>query len=299
MQIWRLEQLREIGIEPSCALLEPTGRNTAPALTLAALAAIQDGEDPILIVTPADQSITDQGEFANAMQTAVVQAAADNIVILGITPDRAETGYGYIQTEKSSTIPAVFKVKRFVEKPDAINAQRYVDEGSYFWNAGIFVVKASIWLKVLGPFRSDILNRTTVAWLKRTTDTRFSRPNKMEFEAIPAESIDYAVMERCGTSALSLKMVSLNAGWSDLGSWDAVWRNSVKDSDGHAHRGNVVAIGSHNTLAYSNGRLIALLGVENLAVIESADAILVSSLSRCQDIKRILDTLSLNSKERS
>jgi len=186
------EQLREVSIELGAALLEPVGRNTAPALTLAALAAQHDGTDPVLVVTPADQTVIDQVAFTFAMQNAIREAATGSIVILGITPDRPETGYGYIQAS-AGTNEAAMSVQRFVEKPDASTAQQYFDEGGYYWNAGMFVLKASVWLQALEQFRPDILQGTTQAWAKRNTDanstTPFIRPGKAEFAAIPAESV--------------------------------------------------------------------------------------------------------------
>ena len=197
------EQLREIGVTASAVLLEPWGRNTAPALTLAALAAIDNGDDPVLVVTPADQSIADAAAFAAAMQIAIREAATGSIVILGILPDRPETGYGYIKALKTQgsglSKPPVLAVDRFVEKPDAATAKIYLDHGGYYWNAGMFVLKASVWLEVLGQFRLDILQTTQAAWKARSTDANpaapFIRPGKAEFAAVPAQSIDYAVME--------------------------------------------------------------------------------------------------------
>jgi len=199
------EQLREIMVELGCALLEPVGRNTAPALTLAALAAIEGGTDPVLVVTPADQTVVNAGAFITAMQRAVAEAANGTIVILGVTPDKPETGYGYIQTAKSlhaapslrGEAEAIHIVQCFVEKPDAATAQAYLNEGGYYWNAGIFVLKASVWLKALEQFRPDILQSTQAAWGKRTADNQIVRPGKAEFTAIPSESVDYAVMEHC------------------------------------------------------------------------------------------------------
>ena len=252
------EQLREVGIELGAALLEPVGRNTAPALTLAALAAQQNSSDPVLVVTPADQTLADTTAFTQAMQQAVRVAEQGSIVILGITPNRPETGYGYIQTSPSlrGEAEAIHPVQRFVEKPDTATAQQYLAEGGYFWNAGMFVLKASTWLKALDQFRPDILQATTAAWASRNTDanpaTPFVRPGKAEFTAIPPDSIDYAVMERCPGSAFTIKMVPLDAGWSDLGAWDAVWNVLPKDEHGNAHVGDVLTSHSHNTLVRSS-----------------------------------------------
>lgn len=292
------EQLREVGIELGAALLEPVGRNTAPALTLAALAAVENGGDPVLVVTPADQTIARQAAFTDAMHQAIVEAAQGSIVILGITPDRAETGYGYIQAEASDANPNTpLTVQRFVEKPDAATAQAYLDEGGYFWNAGMFVLKASVWLKALETFRPDILQATREAWHKRSVDAQFVRPGKAEFAAIPSESVDYAVMERCPASAHPIKMVPLDAGWNDLGAWDAVWSVLPRDEAGNAHLGDVIATDSRNTLVHATSRLVSLVGVENLVVIETPDAVLVADKSRSQDVKHIVNALNQQQRE--
>ena len=290
-----LEQLREAKIAIGAALLEPVGRNTAPALTLAALAAQQAGDDPILVVTPADQTVTDSAAFTAAMQQAVREAASGAIVILGIAPDRPETGYGYIKTAASPV--ASLKVERFVEKPDADTAQRYLAEGGYYWNAGMFVLKASVWLAALARFRPDIIEATQLAWNKRSTDAKFIRPGTDEFAAIPAESIDYAVMERCPGSEFAIKMIPLAAGWSDLGAWDAVWQVMDKDAAGNAHFGDVLATDSRNTLVHATSRLVTLVGVDNLVVIETADAVLIADRAHSQGVKDIVAQLQVDGRD--
>lgn len=295
-----VEQLREIDIEVGMALLEPQGRNTAPALTLAALAAQLNGEDPVLVVTPADQAITNTVAFTQAVQEAISEASDGSIVILGITPDRPETGYGYIEAHGGNHQVAL-QVKRFVEKPDVITAQNYLDEGGYFWNAGMFVLKASVWLKALKSFRPDVLDLTKQAWEKRTVDssmtTAFVRPGKEEFANIPSESIDYAVMENCPGSQIPIAMIPLDAGWSDLGAWDAVWNVLSKDDQGNAHWGDVLTSGSQNTLVHASSRLVSLVGVENIIVIETPDAVLVADKSRSQEVKSIVNQLQAANRE--
>lgn len=297
------EQLREAGIELGAALLEPVGRNTAPALTLAALAAQHNGTDPVLVVTPADQTVGNTTAFTRAMQQAVRVAGQGSIVILGITPDRPETGYGYIQTSPSlrGEAEAIHSVQRFVEKPDAATAQQYLSEGGYYWNAGMFVLKASVWLKALEQFRPDILQATQAAWEARRADanpaTPFVRPGKAEFNAIPSESIDYAVMEHCPGSAFPIHMVQLDAGWSDLGAWDAVWNVLPKDEHGNAHVGDVLTTHSHNTLVHASSRLVSLVGVSDLIVVETPDAVLVADKTRSQDVKHIVAQLQNNQRE--
>lgn len=294
-----LEQLREIGVELGCALLEPVGRNTAPALTLAAIAALEGGTDTVLVVTPADQTVGNESAFTTAMQLAVTEAANGSIVILGVTPDKPETGYGYIQTAKSfrGETEAIQLVQRFVEKPDVNTAQTYLNEGGYYWNAGIFVLKASVWLKALGQFRSDILQATQVAWDKRSADNTFVRPGRAEFTAIPSESVDYAAMEHCPGSNFPIKMVPLVAGWNDLGAWDAVWNVLPKDKDGNAHLGDVLTTDSRNTLVQATSRLVSIVGVENLIVVETSDAVLVADKTRSQEVKHIVAQLQKTKRE--
>lgn len=291
------EQIREIGVELGCALLEPIGRNTAPALTLAALAALEGGADPVLVVTPADQTVANALAFTTAMQRAVEEAANGTIVILGVTPDKPETGYGYIQVNQAEANAGVHAVRRFVEKPDANTAQTYLNEGGYYWNAGMFVLKASVWLKALEQFRPDILLATLAAWDKRSADNKFVRPGKAEFSAIPSESVDYAAMEHCPGSNLSVKMVPLDAGWNDLGSWDAVWNVLPKDETGNAHLGDVMATDSRNTLVHATSRLVSLVGVENLIVVETPDAVLVADKTRSQEVKHIVTQLQKTKRE--
>lgn len=293
------EQLREVGIELGSALLEPVGRNTAPALTLAALAAMESGADPVLVVTPADQTVVNAVAFSVAVQQAVAEAANGSIVILGVTPDKPETGYGYIQVAKSlqGKAEAIQLVQRFVEKPDANTAQTYLNEGGYYWNAGMFVLKASVWLEALGRFRLDILQATQAAWDKRSSDNQFVRPGKAEFAVIPSESVDYAAMEHCPGSGFPIKMVPLDAGWNDLGAWDAVWNVLPKDDNGNAHLGDVLTTDSKNTLVNATSRLVSLVGVENLIVVETPDAVLVADKTRSQDVKHIVTQLQKAKRE--
>lgn len=294
------EQMREVSLELSAALLEPVGRNTAPALTMAALAALESGNDPILVVTPADQAIANSTAFTKAMQAAVSEAATGSIVILGIAPDRPETGYGYIQAKSISAHPAL-EVLRFVEKPDAATAQTYLNDGGYYWNAGIFVLKASLWIKALSAFRPDIAEASHQAWSKRVVDSKtttpFIRPGSVEFSLIPSDSIDYAVMERCPDSGLAIKMIPLDAGWSDLGAWESVWDVLPKDENGNAHQGDVLTTDSRDTLVHASSRLVSLIGVEGLIVIETPDAVMVADKSRSQDVKHIVSQLKAKNRQ--
>jgi mannose-1-phosphate guanylyltransferase / mannose-6-phosphate isomerase len=291
------EQLREAGIELGCALLEPSGRNTAPALTLAALAAMIGGTDPVLVVTPADQTVANPAAFTIAMQGAVHEATTGAIVILGVTPTHSETGYGYIQCQSVDPAAMAQPVKRFVEKPTTEKAQQYLAEGHYYWNAGMFVLKASSWLKALGQFRPDILQATQAAWNQRSADEKFVRPGKTEFLVIPSESVDYAAMEHCPGSSIPIKMVPLDAGWNDLGAWDAVWNVLPKDDKGNAHVGDVLSTDSFNTLVHASSRLVSLVGVDNLIVVETPDAVMVVDKSRSQDVKHIVAQLQQTQRE--
>lgn len=289
------EQLREMGVGNATFLLEPAGRNTAPALTLAALAARESGDDPVLVVTPADQAISDEKAFRLAVQHAVECADTGCIVILGITPDKPETGYGYIKVQPCAGSASV--VERFVEKPDRQTAQAYLDEGGYCWNAGLFVLKASVWLEALESFRPDITQATNVAWAGRQRDGAFVRPDRSAFEAVPTESIDYAVMEKCPGSAVPIKMVPLDAGWSDLGAWDAVWNVLPRDADGNVFQGDVLATDSRNSFVHASSRLVALVGVDNLVVVETPDAVLVADKARSQEVKSIVNALNQQCRE--
>ena len=299
-----VEQLREAGLTLGAALLEPMGRNTAPALTMAALAGLEGGRDPVLVVTPADQMIANSAAFTQAMRTAIQEAAGGTTVILGIHPDRPESGYGYIQTEASTASTPEFQARpvlRFVEKPDTATAVRYLAEGHYFWNAGMFVLRASVWMSALERFRPDMAQASRQAWAARTTDgstnSHFIRPGKGEFADIPSESVDYAVMEHLPESAFPIKMIALDAGWSDLGAWDAVWNVLPKDDQGNAHRGDVVVTESRNTLVHATSRLVTLVGVENLVVIETPDAVLIAEKSQSQRVADVVKQLSQAKRE--
>lgn len=290
------EQLREIGVESSLLMLEPTGRNTAPAVTLAALEAAQINEDPVLVIIPSDQIISDTSSFVISVRKAINAATQGSIVLLGVVPERPETGYGYIKVAPTSSDVLPLAIERFVEKPDAKSAQEYLNEGGYFWNAGMFVVKASVWLDTLKQFRPDILESTQNAWSNRTHDSNFVRPDKELFTKVPSESVDYAVLERC-PGQRPISMVPLSAGWSDLGAWDAVWDVQQSDDNGNVFNGDIISTKSRGNLAYSTSRLVGLVGVDNLVVVETPDAVLVANKSRCQDVKNIVETLHAAKRE--
>ena len=292
-----LDQLRELGIAPQALLLEPMGRNTAPALTLAALQARAAGQDPILVMTPADQTVTRPDAFQNALGQAVAAAADGTIVILGITPDRPETGYGYIRSARDRGPHGEQAVLQFVEKPDSATAARYLAEGDYAWNSGMFVLRASAWLKALSTFRPDIEAATRAAWDARQADQVFVRPERTLFGKIPSESIDYAVMEKCPGSEHTIRMVPLDAGWSDLGAWDAVWQVAARDEAGNAAMGDAIIRDSRNTLVHATSRLVGAVGLEDVVIVETPDAVLVADRARSQEVKQIVGTLTAQKRE--
>ena len=289
-----LDQLAEAGIADATVLLEPCARNTAPALTLAALQAQQGGADPVLVVTPADQTVTDAAAFTQALRAAVRAAADGNITILGIVPDRPETGYGYIRADADADPHAAAgaaPVQRFVEKPDAAAAQRYLDEGGYFWNSGMFVLRASSWLQALERFRPDIAAASRRAFDARQVDGAFVRPGREEFAAVPSESVDYAVMEHCPGAGVPIRMLPLAAGWNDLGAWDAVWQVAAKDGAGNAAVGDALIADSRDTFVHATSRLVGVVGLDNVVVVETPDAVLVADRARSQEVKQIVGRL--------
>ena len=288
-----LEQLREINQTPGAIVLEPMGRNTAPAMTMAALAAQRDGADPVLVVAPSDQTIGNSEAFSAALRTAVAVAADGGVAILGVVPDRPETGYGYIHAAGDDEARVV---ARFVEKPNLDTAREYLAQGGYFWNSGMFVVRASLWLAALQRFRPDIAQATQAAWAAvdddAAFDSAFIRPDKNAFAAIPAESVDYAVMERCPGSGIDLRMVPLDAGWNDLGAWDAVWQVAPKDAAGNCTVGDAVLVESSNTLVHATSRLVGVVGLDNVVVVETPDAVLVADRARSQQVKQVVERLA-------
>ena len=287
------EQLRVMG-KKSNILLEPVGRNTAPALTLAALAVIKDGEDPILLVMPADHVIADTARFQAVVQQGAALAAEGALVTFGITPDSPETGYGYIQAGEPVGNEGAYRIARFVEKPDLATAQAYLDSGSYFWNSGLFMMRASIWLSAIGESRPEILAACRDAWDQGSVDGDFLRIGKEAFDRCPSDSIDYAVMERLTSDNTSLPagvLLPLSAGWSDVGAWDSLWEVLPKDPLGNVSRGDVLLHDCHNMLVLSEHRLIACVGVKDMVVVETPDAILVAHMDETQHVKKVVDAL--------
>ena len=303
------EQLRLLG-QTGTIVLEPFGRNTAPALTLAALAAMKNKADPVLLVMPADHIIPDIAAFQRVVSQGAALAATGIVVTFGITPDMPETGYGYIQSGDPFGLDpdtTARLIARFVEKPDLATAESYLAAGNYLWNSGLFMMRASVWLAALGHCRPDILAACQAAWVEGQTDGEFVRAGKEAFAKCPSDSIDYAVMERIAARAEAASgatpaalpvgvVLPLNAGWSDVGAWDALWQVLPKDDSGNVTQGDVMLQDCQNSLVLSDGRLVACVGVSDLVVIETADAILVSRKDKTQDVKKIVDRLRLEKR---
>ena len=277
------EQMRNVNLANSGILLEPIGRNTAPAVALAALKAISSGEDQILLVLAADHEIQDQKRFISSILAAKEFAEEGKLVTFGIVPTKPETGYGYIKTGENLNEYG-FKVSAFVEKPELDVAKKYLEDGDYLWNSGIFMFRASVFIDELNKFRPDILKICQQALKSSTQDLDFIRIDNDSFSCCPEESIDYAVMEKT-TEAV---VVPLNAHWSDVGSWSALWEISRKDKSGNAIRGDVLIHDSSDSYLYSQHRLIGVVGVKDLVVVETKDAILVAHKDKVQQVKNIL-----------
>lgn len=280
------EQLRKASYDNSGILLEPMGRNTAPAVALAALHAIKGGDDPLMLVLAADHVIGDLESFENAVNIAASLAERNSLVTFGIVPDKAETGYGYIK-KGSKTKSNAYSVEAFFEKPDLEKAQFYVDDGNYLWNSGMFMFKASVYLDELKKFRPDILDACSKSLSSMRTDLDFIRLNESEFNNCPEDSIDYAVMEKTASAVV----IPLRANWSDVGSWSSLWDISNKDTDGNCIRGDVICEATLRSYIYSQHRLVAAVGVEDLVIVETKDAILVAKRDEVQNVKNIVSKL--------
>jgi len=283
------EQLRQVGIEHAAILLEPVGRNTAPAIAAAALLAVAAGEDPLLLVLPSDHVVRDVPSFQAAVRAAMPAAAQGALVTFGIVPESAETGFGYIQADAGrvdSGDQGVRRVLRFVEKPDAATARQYLDAGGYYWNSGMFLFRASRYLAELERFRPDILAAVRAAFETAQRDGDFIRLDEDAFAASPSDSIDYAVMEKTDRAMV----LPVDIGWNDVGSWSALWDVSEQDADGNARHGDVIAVDSHDSYAYAR-RLVALVGVDNLVVVETDDAVLVAHKDKVQQVKDVVARL--------
>ncbi|QHF43864.1 mannose-1-phosphate guanylyltransferase/mannose-6-phosphate isomerase [Pseudomonas sp. S35] len=280
------EQLRQLGLEEANIILEPVGRNTAPAIALAALQALAQQSDPIMLVLAADHLILDVDAFHQSIAKALVLAEAGKLVTFAITPKHAETGYGYLQ-RGAAIGDGGFKVSRFVEKPDLKTAEKYLSEGDYFWNSGMFMFRASRYIQELEQFQPSIVSVCREALAKGQQDMHFTRVESTIFATSPDDSIDYAVMEK----TLDAVMVPLDAGWSDIGSWSALWEASERDAQDNLFKGDVLSENTSGSYVHATHRLVATLGVEDLVIIETKDAVLVAHKDQVQDVKKIVDQL--------
>jgi mannose-1-phosphate guanylyltransferase / mannose-6-phosphate isomerase len=282
------EQLREIGVEPGALLLEPVGRNTAPAACVAALVLAEAEPGALMLLLPSDHTIGETEAFYAAVDRAAAAAAAGALVGFGVAPERPETGYGYVRRGAPlDGVAGAFAVAGFVEKPDAAHAEAYLASGEYSWNSGIFLFPARLYLDELERLRPEMVAACRQALAGAQRDADFVRLAKEAFAACPADSIDYAVMEHTRRAAV----VPVSMGWSDVGSWDALWEISVKDGAGNSLAGNVVAEDARNCYLRSSDRLVAAIGIENLVVVATDDAVMVAPRNRTQEVKRLVARL--------
>ncbi len=297
------DQLREAGVEATSVIVEPAGRNTAPALTLGALRALDvsgDGEDPILLVTHSDHLITEPRRFLDAFKVGLALASEGSLVTFGVPPTGPETGYGYI--EQGGPLVSVegqaYAIQSFVEKPDRQTATEFCESGRYLWNSGLFMMRASAWLERIELHRPDIADAVRVAYEKGSDFYEYFKPDEDAFLKCPSDSIDYAVMEGAGSSAEEDKdgttgyaVVPIDVGWSDIGSWSTLWEQREQDDMGNVLQGDVYTESTKNSLILGGHRLIAAIGLEDVVVIETPDAVLVAHKDRVQDIKGVVEQL--------
>ncbi len=287
------EQLQEIGIEKASIILEPTGKNTAPAATIAALYATQNGNDPLLLVLPADHVIKDIEHFTTVVNTAANYAQVGKLVTFGIKPTQPETGYGYIKTGTSIDNACAYHVAQFIEKPNQETAETYVASGQYYWNSGMFMFRASRFLAELKLYAPDILQACQKTLGQMTKDLDFIRLDKEIFATCPSNSIDYAVMEKTREAIL----IPLNTAWSDVGSWSALWEAQTPDQNGNVMQGDVIAEQVTNSYLRAESRMLAVVGVTDHIVVETPDAVLVAHKDNCQAVKDVVALLK--QKQRS
>lgn len=286
------EQLRQLGETEASIVLEPVGRNTAPAVTLAAMDALLRTNEAVLLVLPADHVIRDVASFHAAVKSGLTLARDGFMVTFGIVPDEPETGFGYIQ-QGSELGSSAFRVTRFVEKPDRETAQAYLDSGDYFWNSGMFMFRADKFLEEIGKLAPDILDACRAAYEEAQDDLDFVRINLEHFKRCRSDSIDYAVMEKTSSAVV----VPVDCGWSDVGSWTALWDIDEPDDAGNVCHGDVVVENSADCYLRAESRLLAAVGVENLVVVETADAVLVADADSAQDVKKLVEQLREDDRE--
>ncbi|NOX33876.1 MAG: mannose-1-phosphate guanylyltransferase/mannose-6-phosphate isomerase [Deltaproteobacteria bacterium] len=290
------EQLRKINIEPGAIILEPVGRNTAPAIALAALMATKKNEDPILLILPADHVIENVSDFHNVIKTGLEYALKGDLITFGVIPDSPETGYGYIKKgELLEKDKGISKIERFVEKPDRDTAGKYLESGSYCWNSGMFMFRASAIVKELENHAPDIIMQCRKVITAGVRDLDFFRLGLEGFKGIPSDSIDYAVMEKTSKGIV----IPFDAGWNDLGSFDALWQTGKKDKNLNVIKGDVLTHGVKDSYINSESRLVAAVGLEKFVIVETKDAILVSPRDRVQEVKKIVSQLKDNNRRES
>ena len=288
------EQLHALGQNDAQIILEPVGRNTAPAVAIAAFHLSRENADPLLLILPADHVIKDTAEFARAVQQAAEAARLGYLVTFGIVPSKAETGYGYIKKAQALT-DAAFQVEKFVEKPNAETAAKYVSSGEYLWNSGIFLVRASTYLAELKHYAPAMFTACETAVQNLTTDLDFTRVKLQDFAACPSDSIDYAVMEK----TLKAAVVPLSAAWSDVGSWSALWEVHEADANGNVVVGDVIAEQVTNSYLRAESRMLAVVGVDNHIIVETPDAVLVAHKDQAQAVKQIVERLKKEERPES
>jgi len=289
------EQFRVMGRQPAAIILEPKGRNTAPALTLAALAATSEGQDPVLLVMPADHTMRDEVGFRRAVTDGSLLAEEGAVVTFGIVPDKPETGYGYIRQGMAYASEDIsgkaYLLAAFEEKPDAETAEDYLASGAYFWNSGIFMMKASVWLGLIERFRPDIAQACATSFRGEEREGDFQRLDQESFRACPSDSIDYAVMEHLSGERIEGEnpalVLPLAVGWSDVGAWSTLWEVREQDEAGNVLDGDAFVHEASNNLLLSYHRMVAAVGVDNLIVVETPDAVLVASKDHAQDVKAV------------
>jgi len=282
------EQLEALNLKTQSILLEPFGRNTAPAVAIAAMKLMAEGRDELLLILPADHVIEDQRAFQRALALATNAAEKGEMVLFGVPADRPETGYGYIKSGDERGLPdGVIRVERFVEKPDEARAQQFVEEGGYFWNSGMFLFRASRFLEELKKHDADIYDTCLLALERSQHDGDLINIDAATFECCPDNSIDYAVMEKTRRACV----VPLAAGWNDVGSWSSIWEVHDKDADGNVTMGDVVVHDSHNCLVHGNGKLVSVVGLEDIVVVETKDAMMIAHRDRVQDVKKVVNQL--------
>lgn len=287
------EQMREIDINPSAIILEPFGKNTAPAVAIAALQSQKEAKDPVLLILPADHVIGDVAAFHSVVETGYQAALDGKLVTFGIVPNAPETGYGYIKAGSKQNDEQVFCVDKFVEKPDAETAKSYINDGSYYWNSGMFMVRASTYLQELKSHNSEMFECSKESLISATIDMDFIRLDSNVFEKCPADSIDYAVMEK--TSSASVIPVDME--WNDIGSWSALWEVGVSDENGNVIHGDVVLEDTNDSYIHADSRLVTAVGLSDHVIVETADAVLVTHRNKTQNVKNIVERLKKENRD--